>query len=156
MTLVVILTKFSPILVAAVLLIVVVGLLAAALGFFSRPAAETVVEIGGQRITAEVARTTFSRSRGLMFRENLAEGCGMIFVFSQEAKHPFWMKNVSFPLDLVFINHNLVVVDLLRALPCEGDLCIHYRPSEPVAYVLEVNAGTFGAEVIGSKATFFW
>ena len=148
--------RLSPAFVMVALVILSASLLIAVFWSFTRPKTPVGVEIGGQRITAEVARTTFSRSRGLMFRENLAEGCGMIFVFSQEAKHPFWMKNVSFPLDLVFINHNLVVVDLLRALPCEGDLCIHYRPSEPAAYVLEVNAGTFGAEVIGSKVTFFW
>jgi len=110
------------------------------------------VEIGDKKISVEVADTPEERGEGLMFREELCEGCGMLFIMEEEIIPRFWMKNTLIPLDMIFISSNLEVVDILRAEPCEEDPCKVYSPKEKALYVLEVNKGTFDEGVIGKKA----
>jgi uncharacterized membrane protein (UPF0127 family) len=70
----------------------------------------------------------------------------MLFIFQQEATRAFWMKDMRFPLDMVWISAQCVVVDVTRHTipPAPGqasaDLLL-YTPAAPVRYVLEVNAG---------------
>ncbi len=87
----------------------------------------------------EIADGLFSRARGLMFRENLPENSGMLFIYNEEVEVPFWMKNVSFPLDLVFANFNGHIVSIHRDAP-PFDLT-QIRSRSPFSSVLEINAG---------------
>jgi uncharacterized protein len=96
-------------------------------------------------VNVEIADTAKERAQGLMFRENLGESEGMLFVFEGENYHSFWMKNTLIPLEMIFINENLEIVDIKHAVPCKIDPCANYRPAEPAGYVLEVNEG-FSAE----------
>ncbi|MEK6816105.1 MAG: DUF192 domain-containing protein [Nanoarchaeota archaeon] len=108
-------------------------------------------ELDGKRLSLEMADTPDKRAAGLMFRESLCEGCGMLFTFDEEDYHPFWMKNTLIPLDMVFINSRMEVVDMLYAAPCDTEECLSYIPKEKVKYVLEVNAYTFDETIIGEK-----
>jgi len=112
------------------------------------------VEIGNQKITAELAETSRERSLGLMFRRELCETCGMVFVFDNETKHSFWMKNTFIPLDMVFINSKQEVVDVLHAEPCTKEPCPFYNPKKNALYVLETNVNMFNESIIGSKVRF--
>ncbi len=104
----------------------------------------TIESPSGRSATVEVelARTPEEHERGLMFRERLAPGSGMLFVFPETAEHPFWMKNTLIPLDLVFIDEGGSVVGVVeRAEP----LSLEPRSAGASRYVLEV-AGGFCAQ----------
>jgi len=106
-------------------------------------AKKSTVKVGDQVFSVEVADDNASRQRGLMFRENLAENSGMIFVFEHSAPHSFWMKNTLIPLDIVWISADKKVVDIQTLEPCQADPCPSYRPQADALYVLEVGAGNF-------------
>lgn len=112
---------------------------------------DNYVDINGEKIIVEIAQTDKEQQQGLMFRENLCNDCGMLFVFKEEALHSFWMKNTLIPLDMVFINSDLKVVDIIQAVPCVEDFCRHYSPKENALYVLETNMGKFDKKIIGEK-----
>jgi uncharacterized membrane protein (UPF0127 family) len=106
------------------------------------------VEIGEERINVELARTPAEMQQGLMFRKSLCDDCGMLFVFESEGFHSFWMKNTLIPLDMLFIDANLTVVDVIHAVPCEQDPCQIYAPKGKALYVLEVNGGRFDERLV--------
>lgn len=108
-------------------------------------------------IQAEVVVTIEERQRGLMYREALAQDQGMLFSFENEAKHGFWMKNMSFPLDIIWIDSTKKVVYIYKnALPCKEEPCVSILPQYAAKYVLEVNAGFSDAHRIniGDKVNF--
>jgi uncharacterized membrane protein (UPF0127 family) len=92
-------------------------------------------------VQAQIAASEEERAQGLMFRKTLEPEEGMLFVFDQQLRYSFWMKNMNFPLDLIWINQDKVVVDITRnAQPCV-EACESLVPAEAAKYVLEVNAG---------------
>jgi uncharacterized membrane protein (UPF0127 family) len=90
-------------------------------------------------VTVEIADTYTRRARGLMFREHLPAGAGMLFVFPDESVRTFWMKNTPLPLDMLFIGGDGRLKGCLeRAEP----FTLTFRSiPEPARYVLEVNGG---------------
>jgi uncharacterized membrane protein (UPF0127 family) len=88
---------------------------------------------------AEIADTARKRQLGLMGRENLAQGGGMLFVFEEEGLYPFWMKNTLIPLDIIWLNAELKVVDVQSAAPCHENPCPVYTPCCSAKYALEIN-----------------
>jgi uncharacterized membrane protein (UPF0127 family) len=89
----------------------------------------------------ELASTPAAREKGLMDRPALAAGHGMWFVFEQAAPRTFWMKNVAFPLDLVWINGKKKIVGISKNVPpCAADPCPTYPSPAPAQFVLEINA----------------
>ena len=108
--------------------------------FKKSPTKYANVKIEDTKIRAEVADTLMQRTRGLMFRKALSEGEGMLFVFGKEDYHGFWMMNMSFPIDIIWISKEKKVVDILKnAQPCKLS-CLTHKPKEKALYVLEVNA----------------
>lgn len=100
------------------------------------------VEIHGKRFYVEIAADNASQSRGLMFRESLASDHGMLFVFPRERKQRFWMKNTLIPLDIIYLDSQMRVVNMaLGAQPCKKDPCPSYPSYAPARFVLEINAG---------------
>jgi len=99
----------------------------------------TVVEV-------ELARTPEELERGLMFRERLGPGAGMLFVFRESSDHAFWMKNTLIPLDMVFIDEAGAVVGVVeRAEPLS---LVPRAVGRPSRYVLEVAGGFAAAHAI--------
>jgi uncharacterized protein len=81
-----------------------------------------------------------------MFRESLAAGKGMLFLFPRRGVYPFWMKNTLIPLDMIWLEADGRVVDVKAAVPpCPGDPCPSYSPSGQASYVLELASGEAGA-----------
>ena len=92
-------------------------------------------------VNAEVADTLPKKLKGLMFRESLTEGNGMLFLFYNDDYHGIWMMNMRFPLDIIWIDSNQKIVDIVKnAQPCIIPFSI-YKPRKKARYVLEVNAG---------------
>lgn len=102
-------------------------------------------ENGTHTYKVEVADEKEERNKGLMNRESLEEDKGMIFVYEEEIKPAFWMKNTLIPLDMVFMDKDLKVVDyFVNVPPCEADPCAHYIPNNNAQYIVELNAGQVG------------
>jgi uncharacterized protein len=100
-----------------------------------------VVTATGARlpVAVELARSDEERTRGLMYRRELAPEAGMLFFFSENEERAFWMKNTLIPLDMVFIDDGGRVVGLVeRAEPLTTS---PRDPGVPSRYVLEVNGG---------------
>ena len=112
---------------------------------------KSFVILGDEKIFVEIADSNTERHRGLMYKKDLCDNCGMLFVFEKEEIHKFWMKNTYIPLDIVFINSELKVVDIIPTVPCEEDVCNNYVSKEKTLYVLEVNYGKFDNKVVGKN-----
>jgi uncharacterized membrane protein (UPF0127 family) len=109
---------------------------------FPQAAATPQVEIKGHRFDVEIAAEPRAWARGLMFREHLLPGHGMLFVFPDSEPRAFWMKNTKIPLDMLFFDANRKLVSVQREVPpCEADPCPTYPSGGPARYVLEVNGG---------------
>lgn len=106
-----------------------------------------VVEVGGAAFKVEIADDADERSRGLSGRDPLPDDGGMLFVYQEPVVPGFWMRQMRFSLDFVWIGEGCEVVDLTPNVPApepgtsESELTL-YRPSAPILYNLEVNAGT--------------
>lgn len=107
--------------------------------------------------SVELARTSTERKNGLMFRESLDENSGMLFIFDRDGVYSMWMKNMSIPLDLIWLDKDGNVVFIKEnAQPCGDQECQTITPSVRAYYVLEINAGlvaTYRLEV-GNRALF--
>jgi uncharacterized membrane protein (UPF0127 family) len=108
-----------------------------------------LVGVTGQRaeLTVELARTSAERSRGLMFREEMAEERGMLFVFAQETRTGFWMKDTKIPLSIAFIASDGMILETQDMEPLSKAL---HRPARAYGYALEVNQGWFGRHGLGA------
>lgn len=104
------------------------------------------VAIGGALFEVEIAATTDTRTRGLSGRERLAPQTGMLFVFEPAVASAFWMKEMLFPLDFVWIGKDCKVVDVTLNAPApapgtpDSSLPI-YEIEAMAGYTLEINAG---------------
>ena len=105
---------------------------------------------GMHRVDAQVASTPEQRQIGLMFRKDMPQHEGMIFVFDQPAKQCFWMKNTLIPLSAAFVSDDGTIVNIedMKPLVLDG-----HCSAQPVRYVLEMNKGWFAKKGIkaGSK-----
>lgn len=115
--------------------------------FWAGPFAESILKeqpdlltIRDVTITIERADTPAARARGLSGRAGLAENTGMLFVLEASKRHSFWMKDMNFPIDIIWIDEHHTVVDITReAKP--ASFPDSFAPAVPARYVLEVNAG---------------
>ncbi len=110
------------------------------------------LQAGMHNIRAAVAQTPEQRQTGLMFRREMAQHEGMLFVFEQASPQCFWMKNTPLPLSIAFLADDGTVVNIADMQPQVLD---SHCSSKPVRYVLEMNQGWFAKRGIkaGSKIT---
>jgi uncharacterized membrane protein (UPF0127 family) len=98
----------------------------------------------GASFALEIAADPATRARGYMFREHVGAGEAMLFVFDETGFWDFWMKNCEVPLDIIWLDEGLRVVDIAHErppCPAEGS-CPALRPLRAARYVLEVAGGT--------------
>jgi uncharacterized membrane protein (UPF0127 family) len=113
------------------------------------PTAEISVSSGDvvERLTVEVASTPAQRSQGLMFRQRLDEGAGMLFLFpGGDQLGGFWMKDTYLPLSIAYIAADARIVDIKDGTPLDTTILV---PSTPYRMVLEVNQGWFARHGLG-------
>jgi hypothetical protein len=98
--------------------------------------------IGKKKMTAFLADTPRKMTVGLMFRNSIKTNECMIFVFPDDGPHPIWMRNMKFPIDIVWYDRDKRVVDVVEAARPAGRFEFSsYRSKEPSRYVIEFNAG---------------
>jgi uncharacterized membrane protein (UPF0127 family) len=95
---------------------------------------------GMHQIDAQVARTPGQRATGLMFRKEMPQHEGMLFVFEQPSVQCFWMKNTLLPLSIAFVADDGTVVNVDEMKPQTTD---SHCSDKPVRFVLEMNKGWF-------------
>ncbi|MDE2599009.1 MAG: DUF192 domain-containing protein [Rhodocyclaceae bacterium] len=105
--------------------------------------------LGMYRVQAEVASTDPDRQRGLMFRKDMPESHGMLFVFPVRAQHCMWMKNTLLPLSVAFLDEEGRIINIEDMAPqTETNHCA----SQPARYALEMNRGWFKQRGFGAGA----
>ncbi|MGJ7526481.1 DUF192 domain-containing protein [Variovorax sp. GB1P17] len=111
--------------------------------------ARTQLSVGLYKIDVQIAQTPLQREIGLMFRKEMPQAEGMIFVFEQPATQCFWMRNTILPLTAAFVADDGRIVNLVDMQPMtENSHC----SLEPVRYVLEMNQGWFAKKNIKKGA----
>ena len=105
----------------------------------SGPAVTVHAAKGDVDVAVELALTREAQARGLMYRTELADGSGMLFVFPEESERSFWMSNTPIPLDILFIRSDRTILSIASNTVPYSEKKI---PSRGTAkYVLEVPAG---------------
>jgi hypothetical protein len=108
------------------------------------------IEINGHEIEVEIADTPEKTVLGLSGRESLGENEGMLFLFSDTRTHVFWMFDMNFPLDIIWIRDGVVVEIVENApAPVGGEAPTTFIPGQVANAVLELNAGK--AQELGIK-----
>ena len=107
------------------------------------------ITAGIHQITVQVAQSPEQRSTGLMFRKEMPQGEGMLFVFEQPTQQCFWMKNTPLPLTAAFVADDGSIVNLADMKPQSTD---SHCSAKPVRYVLEMNQGWFAKKGIKAGA----
>lgn len=113
------------------------------------------ITIGGHTLHVQVARTAAEQAQGLSGIASLAEDEGMLFSFDPPATPSFWMKDMLFPIDIIWISDGRVIgsaqnllppstLDTIEALP-------QYLPPSNIDYALEVGAGWIKESSVGKK-----
>jgi uncharacterized membrane protein (UPF0127 family) len=95
-------------------------------------------------LAVEIAETRRERARGLMERESVPDGAGMLFVYEDAAPRAFWMKNTLVPLDIIFVNEEMRVLNVEHASPepyTPEDELTRYHSDGPARYVVEAERG---------------
>jgi len=100
------------------------------------------LKIAGHKINLEVAKTEADKAQGLSNRAPLPPDTGMLFVYDQPQISAFWMKDMNFALDFIWINNDQVVELTENVQPEDYQPPKSFQPQVPVTSVLEVNSGT--------------
>ena len=113
-------------------------------------AATALVVFGSDTVRAEVANTAETRGQGLMYRDAVPDGTGMLFVFDREAERSFWMQNTYVALDVAFIDADFSIVDIQQMEPETTEI---YDGTRPAMFALEVRQGWFAEKgiVVGDR-----
>jgi uncharacterized membrane protein (UPF0127 family) len=113
---------------------------------YGAPLPSITLKIHQEIIKAEVASTPASQQMGLMYRKELPENQGMLFVFNDKLSHCFWMKNTEIPLAIAFIDASGKIINIaeMEALS-ESSHC----PFRANPYALEMNRGWFTKRKLG-------
>lgn len=100
-------------------------------------------------VTVELAVTPQQRAQGLMYRRELDDDAGMLFIFPTDSRSGFWMRNTYIPLDIAYINADFTIIEIRQGTPLDETVL---TPASPYRYVLEVNQGWFAARRLGVGA----
>ena len=108
------------------------------------------ISAGMHLIDTQLASTDQQRATGLMFRKDMPQSEGMLFIFEQATLQCFWMKNTLLPLTAAFVTDDGTIVNLADMKPQTTD---SHCSNQPVRFVLEMNQGWFAKKGIkaGSK-----
>lgn len=96
--------------------------------------------INNKQINIDIATTTEKKMRGLSGQDNILSNQGLLFVFENSDKYGFWMKEMKFPIDIIWIDEKNKVVTINKSVLPDSFPKVYY-PNKKVKYVLETEAG---------------
>ncbi len=99
--------------------------------------------VNHHQISVEVLETAEEKRQGLSGRESLGSDSGLLFVYDAPGQYNFWMKDMHFPIDIIWIADDYRVIDITKYLHPDT-FPDEFTSSRPAQYVLEVNAGYSG------------
>lgn len=108
--------------------------------FFQKPGEIKIVKIAGQDVKVELAITSAEKEKGLSARQGLDENEGMLFVFDKPGEYAFWMKDMNFAIDIVWLDASNQVVHIEKNATPES-YPNTFNPGVDAKYVLEVISG---------------
>lgn len=114
------------------------------------PPGSAWVVFGIDTVVAEIARTPDERAEGLMYRDDVPDGTGMLFIFDDSQIRSFWMANTYVPLDIAYMDSSYRIVDIVQMEPLVTD---GYPSSGPAMFALEVRQGWFAEHGISEGAS---
>lgn len=132
-----------------VLFVIVLGVLSAVLYSFEHRPVHTIavdkiiltkLTLASTTVNVEIARTTAERDRGLSGRLTLAPDHGMLFLFDHPDTYGFWMPEMQFPIDIIWLDANWRIVDIAHSVAPESYPHV-FTPKAPATFVLEVVSG---------------
>ncbi len=139
-----IISSWFPCLVICLVLLIPIPILHNELGSVLAQQKEqnqtALVSVGGVSLLSTLSTTSESQSKGLAVKDSLEENEGMLFIFKSPQKYSFWMKDMKFPIDILWIDASGKIVHIEKNLqPCIFLLpCPSYSPNDDSLYVLEV------------------
>lgn len=99
-----------------------------------------ILKVGNTSINVDIADTPALQERGLSGRKALLDNQGMYFIFDHAGIYPFWMKEMNFPIDIIWIDDHMSVTDITKnVLPSSFPQT--FASKVPVRFVLEVQSG---------------
>jgi uncharacterized protein len=100
------------------------------------------LKINGEDLHVDISADALSRTRGLSGVESLCDNCGMVFIFGEESKYTFWMREMNFPLDILYIQKD-EIVEIFKDVQILNDMgeITEIFPNQSADKVLELNAG---------------
>jgi uncharacterized membrane protein (UPF0127 family) len=100
------------------------------------------VTVNGIKLVTDIAANEEQKTKGLAVKDHLNENEAMLFAFATPGNHAFWMKDMKFPIDIIWMDANKTVVHVENSLdPCSPVSCPIYQPNSNSLYVLETVAG---------------
>jgi uncharacterized protein len=134
--------KFSPFIIALAVLVGGMLIYSIMKGKSPKktPPPPPQVEIGSITMNVELADTSEKKVLGLSNRENLLPDTGMLFLLTEAGRPTFWMKDMKFPIDIIWIGSDFTISDIHHNVRPDSYPKV-FSPSKDTQFVLEVNAG---------------
>ena len=98
------------------------------------------IKLGDVGLKTEIALSADEKQKGLSGRDYLAKNKGMLFIFPQSGSYPFWMKDMKFPIDIIWLDDGLKIIGLEKNIN-PNTFPEKFSPPSPAKFVLEVNGG---------------
>jgi hypothetical protein len=140
------------------LVILVLGLVAATAFYVMWPQIQphATLKLGDGVFAARVAKTDEERIKGLSGTHELRENQAMLFVYDRSDKWSIWMKDMNYPIDIIWLDEDKEVIHIVKNAPPESYPYESFMPKKDARYVVELPAGTVSKKsiIIGEQATF--
>ncbi len=154
--------KFILIIISGAIVVIALNVILQSLGMTiptnqseTRSLTESVVKITEQEIPVLIADTEPERRQGLSGQPTLAPGSGMLFVFDEPGQYPFWMKDMNFPIDIVWIDEQGLITEITPNVSPNTYPTL-FTPKDPILFVLELPAGTVNKYGIKKDNVVMW
>jgi uncharacterized membrane protein (UPF0127 family) len=123
--------------VVVITLILVFGLM---LIVYSALTHHSQIIVGGKTFIIDAVQSKYSMEKGLSGKDSLSDNEGMLFIFKKPDIYGIWMKDMKFPIDIIWIDSNMQIVSIEKSVSPDTYPQI-FKPTTAALYVLEISAG---------------